>query len=81
MAIIHSSETAVSETAVSTMRRYINNRIKSLFLYIKLFNTDSPRASQKHTVSFLYYGYNYYICNKMYLYYGDNRNDESFCRG
>lgn len=35
----------------------------------------------KHTVSFLYYGYNYYICNKMYLYYGDNRNDESFCRG
>ncbi len=25
--------------------------------------------------------YNYYICNKMYLYYGDNRNDESFCRG
>ena len=24
----------------------------------------------KHTVSFLYYGYNYYICNKMYLYYG-----------
>ena len=24
---------------------------------------------------------NYYICNKMHLYYGDNRNDESFCRG
>lgn len=79
MAIIHSSETAVSETAVSTMRRYINNRIKSL--YIKLFNTDSHTCNVKHTVSFLYYGYNYYICNKMYLYYGDNRNDESFCRG
>ena len=79
MAIIHSSETAVSETAVSTMRRYINNRIKSL--YIKIICHGLPHVQVKHTVSFLYYGYNYYICNKMYLYYGDNRNDESFCRG